>query len=68
MEKTRFKDVCVLRGGTWGNNYTDSFRAHFRNWIYPDSWGHLLGFRCVSPESSKASKRFVRIMEEPNGS
>lgn len=57
----KFNGVCILRGGTWYYSNAVHFRAHFRNWIYPDSWGHLLGFRCVSPESSPIVQRFVRI-------
>lgn len=68
IKKTLFKDVCFLRGGSWGSYNADLFRAHFGYMSYPDNWDYVQGFRCVSPESSKASKRFVRIMEEPNGS
>jgi formylglycine-generating enzyme required for sulfatase activity len=39
----------VLRGGSWGNDLTVYFRAHFRVRYNPDYGYYNRGFRCVSP-------------------
>jgi formylglycine-generating enzyme required for sulfatase activity len=39
----------VLRGGSWVNVYLDDLRAADRDWVDPDGWGGILGFRCCAP-------------------
>jgi formylglycine-generating enzyme required for sulfatase activity len=38
-------NVRVLRGGSWGINYTDLFRVSFRYWDDPYFRGNFTGFR-----------------------
>ena len=49
------------RGGAWHNSSAKDFRAHFRDWCYPDNCFDALGFRCIVPEDNPIVQRLVRI-------
>ena len=44
----RVNSTRVLRGGSWGNNNPDSFRAGYRYSAHPTYRNCLYGFRCIS--------------------
>jgi formylglycine-generating enzyme required for sulfatase activity len=41
------KKYRVLRGGSWGLNNQQLFRASLRDWTFPTGWAANYGFRCA---------------------